>query len=296
VPALATLRALVVTLRPKQWVKNSFVAAPLVFAKQLGDSAAVGRSAAAVLAFCALSGAVYVLNDLVDVDKDRAHPQKCRRPIAAGALSRSFAGVVAALLAASGLGAAFVLAPAFGLVAALYLAQNLAYSFWLKEIVFVDVLVIASGFLLRVLGGAFAIPVPPSTWLLACTALLAAFLGFGKRAHELELEVREGERGKTRAVLARYDARVLRVVLRVLSAATTLAYVLYTQSAHTIEFFGTRNLIWTAPFCGLGIWRFTTLVERGGGESPTDAMLRDGWFMANLAAWSGAVLAVIYWA
>jgi 4-hydroxybenzoate polyprenyltransferase len=293
---VSTLRALIRTIRPKQWVKNLFVAAPLVFAKRLTDPVDAGRGALAVAAFCAISGAIYVLNDVVDAEKDRAHPTKRHRPIAAGVLSRDTALAAAALLAVSGLAAALWLAPRFGAVAAGYLVLNLAYSFKLKQIAFVDVAVIAAGFLLRVLGGAWAIPVPPSFWLLACSGLLAAYLGFGKRAHELALAQRGGDEhvGKTRAVLAQYDARVLRALLLGLAAVTSAAYVMYTQAAHTVAFFGTRHLIWTAPFCLFGIFRFYWLTGHPHGDSPTDAMLHDVPFMANVLLWGLAVVGIIY--
>lgn len=297
---MGPVRAIVLTLRPHQWVKNLFVAAPLVFAKKLGDPAGVLSAGAAVLAFCALSGAVYALNDVVDADKDRAHPVKCHRPIASGALSPRLALVLAAVLAAGALGLAFALAPSFGAVAAVYLVQNLAYSLKLKQVAFIDVSVIAVGFLLRVLGGAFAVHVPPSPWLLACTALLAAFLGFGKRAHELALAKQaiatdpDRHVGKTRSVLSQYRGPHLRGILYVLAVLTSVAYILYTQDPHTVRFFGGRGMIATAPFCMVGIIRYLTLLGRPHGDSPTEAMLRDRPFMANLALWGVVVLAIVY--
>lgn len=297
---MGSARALIKTLRPHQWVKNLFVAAPVVFAKKLGDPAALGAAALAVAAFCALSGAVYVLNDVVDLEKDRAHPTKRRRPIASGALSVGAALTAGGVLAACALTSAFALAPAFGLVATGYLLLNLAYSFRLKEIPFLDVMSIAAGFLLRVLGGAYAIAVPPSPWLLACTALLAAFLGFGKRAHELAQATHlasagEGGIGRTRRVLLHYREAHLRIALYALGVLTSVAYVFYTQAEHTIGFFGGRRMIWTAPFCVVGIARFLQIVtRRSEGDSPTDEMLRDGPFMANLVIWGVVVLAIIY--
>lgn len=293
------MRAILKTLRPHQWVKNLFVAAPLVFSKRLTDADSVVLGGAAVAAFCALSGAVYVVNDLCDVEKDRAHPIKRHRPIASGALPVRVAWFLAAALAMIGLGGALLIAPPFALVALGYLVLNLGYSLQIKHVAFLDVMAIAAGFLLRVLAGAYAIDVEASPWLLACTALLAAFLGFGKRAHELAQASAAseggGSLGKTRAVLDRYQASHLRAALYVLGAATCVAYVFYTQSAHTIDFFGTRAMIFTAPFCVAGIGRFLWLVTRHPtGDSPTEAMLRDWLFMLNLALWAGAVLAIIY--
>lgn len=289
----STAGALLRTLRPRQWVKNLFVAAPVVFAKRLTDAHDVTRTVLAVAVFCAASSAVYVLNDVVDVEQDRLHPTKKNRPIASGALAERTALVAAVVLAVTAIGGATALTWQFGAIAAGYLTLNLAYSFKLKHVAFIDVSVIAAGFMLRVLGGAWAVPVYPSKWLLGITGLLAAFLGFGKRAHELTLAER-GAAKKTRAVLERYDRRVLRPLLMVLGLGTSIAYVLYTQSKHTVDFFGTRHLIWTAPFSWFGIWRFYWLTHHPHGDSPTDAMLRDVPFMLNLALWGAAVLVIIY--
>src|SRR5262245_16714712 len=174
------LGAAVKSMRPHQWVKNIFVAAPLVFARLVGDAHASLRTAAALAIFCLLSSTVYLVNDLVDIEKDRAHPVKRKRPLASGALSPHVARVMAAALGLAALAGAAALGPGLPLLAtaAAYLALNLAYSLALKKIAFIDVACLSTGFLLRVLGGAFAIPVPPSRWLLACTLLLSALLGF----------------------------------------------------------------------------------------------------------------------
>lgn len=289
----ALFLALIRTLRPHQWVKNLFVAAPLVFSKNLFAASQLGRAALAVLCFCLLSGAVYILNDIVDVEKDRAHPRKCRRPIAAGQLAAGTARIAAVILAVIGLGGAAFLSLAFLATAAGYLSLNLLYSFWLKRIPFVDVVTIAVGFLLRVLAGTFAIHVSPSSWLLVCTALLACFLGFGKRSHELAGA--GASAGRQRAVLAGYRLGHLNVALWVLALLTTVAYFLYARAPHTVDFFGSQRMIFTTPFIAIGIWRFMHLVRhRPQAESPTEEMLRDKVFLANILAWMVAVLAVIY--
>ncbi len=306
------VRGILKTLRPHQWVKNLFVAAPLVFGKRLSDPHAALLAALAIAAFCALSSAVYALNDVLDVDKDRAHPVKRRRPVAAGILSPRFAVGMALVLALAALAGAVAIDRRFFAVAAAYLVLNIFYSLHIKEIPFLDVTTIAAGFLLRVLGGSFAVDVPPSPWLLACTGLLAAFLGFGKRAHELAVAIDiarangngNGDAphddngptlGATRRVLQRYRMSHLRAVLWLLGVGTTLAYVFYTLSAHTVSFFGTQRMLWTAPFCAFGIARFLILVtQHARGDSPTEAMLKDWPFMTNLALWAGAVLAIIY--
>jgi decaprenyl-phosphate phosphoribosyltransferase len=287
------LLPLLKTLRPHQWVKNLFVAAPLVFSKNLFAASQLGRAAAAVACFCVLSGAVYLLNDIVDVEKDRAHPRKRNRPIAAGQLPVGTARGAAVILATVALVGSALLAPAFLATAAAYLVLNLLYSFWLKRIPFVDVATIAIGFLLRVLAGTFAIYVAPSPWLLVCTALLASFLGFGKRTHELITAGEGAER--QRAVLAGYRLRHLNLALWVLAVLTTASYVLYARAPHTVAFFGSQRMIFTTPFIAIGIWRFMYLVRtRPQAESPTEEMLRDKVFLANIFAWLVAVLAVIY--
>lgn len=285
---------LVKAARPHQWVKNLFVAAPLVFARLMYDPHAVARTLLAFTCFCLLSSAVYLLNDVVDVEKDRAHPVKRFRPVASGALSITAARLAAGLAAAGSLAVGLWLDPAFAAVGAGYLLLNVAYSFALKRVAFVDVGCIALGFLLRVLGGAFAIPVPPSGWLLVCTVLLAALLGFGKRSHELRVA---GERGGVqRDVLEAYPPRVLQALLYVLAVLTTLTYAAYTQSPHALEFFGTRALIVTVPFVAFGIYFFLRITaKQGDAESPTDAMLKNRFFLLNLIFYVTAIVLVIYY-
>jgi decaprenyl-phosphate phosphoribosyltransferase len=287
--------ALVKTLRPHQWVKNLFVAAALVFSRHLTDGEYVLRTTLAVLAFCLLSGAVYAFNDVRDAAADRAHPTKRLRPIASGALSERAALIWAAGLATVALAGAFALSWQTGVFAALYLAQNVAYSLKLKQIAFVDVGVIAAGFLLRVLAGAAAIDVPASRWLLLCTALLATFLGLGKRAHELAWAERTGQTVETRAALAGYRIPVVRMAMLVLAIATIGAYLAYTVDPHTVAFFRTDNLPYSSPFVALGIVRFLMLaLWYPKDESPTEAMLKDPWFLAVLVGASVTVLYIIY--
>lgn len=291
-PALALLR----TLRPHQWVKNLFVVAPLVFAKHLFDRPYAVRAVLATLAFCALSGAVYAFNDVRDVEGDRKHPTKRHRPIAAGHLRERTALIWAAILATAAISGAALIDGRLALVCGGYLVQNLAYSLWLKQVAFVDVLLIAAGFLLRVQAGAYAIDVPASPYLLACTGLLATFLGLGKRAHELAWAAKSGGAiGGTRAALAGYRVPVVRAAMLVLAVATCVVYVLYTQDHHTVVSFGTRQLVWSAPFAVVGIARFLTLaLWRPRQDSPTEAMLRDPLFLANLVAWGTTIVALVY--
>lgn len=286
------LKALLQTFRPHQWVKNLFVLAPLVFAKELFDLTLGLRALAALGIFCLLASAVYTINDILDVDKDRLHPKKCERPIPSGALTTRMAAAAAVgLISLSLVGAGF-LGVAFATTASAYLLLNLAYSVRLKEVAFVDVGCISTGFVMRVLGGSFAVRVPPSFYLVACTFLLALFLALGKRRHEL------GQAGRVslqRVVLDKYDARTVQWALTLTGAATFVVYSLYTLDAQTRLFFGTPYLPLTIPFTALGILRFLFLVARSPvAESPTEEMLRDAPFMANLALWGAAIVTIVY--
>lgn len=288
--------AAVKTVRPHQWVKNLFVVAALVFSKHLFDPALALRALVAVACFCAVSGAVYAFNDLRDVEADRQHPTKRHRPIAAGVLSERAALTLSVTLSLAGLAVAAALTWKLAAIAAAYLAVNLAYTLRLKQVAFVDVALIAAGFLLRVQAGAIAIDVPASPWLFACTALLATFLGFGKRAHELAWAQRSsGDVGGTRAALAGYRAPTLRWAMSLLAIATCVGYVLYTLDPDTIAYFGTRDLVYSAPFPAVGIARFLWLaLVAPREESPTEAMLRDWPFLLNLAAWAATITVVLY--
>ncbi len=283
---------LIKSARPHQWVKNLFVAAPLVFARRISDPTALQHAALAVAAFCLLSSAVYLINDLVDVDKDRAHPVKRHRPIAAGSIPFALARALAPGIALLGLGLAMLLGPAFVAAAAAYLALNLGYSLGLKKIAFLDVACISLGFLLRVLAGSFAIPVHPSQWLLVCTLLLSALLGFGKRTHELRVSGNGG--AAQRDVLSKYALPTLQRLMAVLGVLTSATYLAYTQSAHAQSLFGTLPLVLTVPFVVFGIFRFTWITSRKlDAESPTDSMLRDWPFMLNLALYGAAILLLV---
>jgi len=286
------MKSLLEACRPRQWVKNLFVAAPLVFAKRLNDPRPSLRALAAVALFCALSSAVYLWNDIVDVDKDRAHPLKQNRPIASGRLSIAHARIAAATLAAGALALGLVLDWRFAACAFAYGAQNVAYSLVLKRVAYVDVLVIAAGFLLRVAAGANAIDVHASVYLFVCTALLASYLGFGKRAHELA--VAGSRAAQQRAVLRMYKPAVLRAALLTTGAATFASYVQYTRAEHTVRFFGTTHMLWTAPFAAYGLYRFFVLVQAPSGDSPTEEMLKDGRFVVNLLVWAAAITLIIY--
>lgn len=285
-------RALLASLRPQQWTKNLFVLAALAFSKHLFDVDAVVRAALAFGVFCALSGATYLLNDLVDLERDRLHPLKRRRPLASGALPLPLGRAVAAVLALCGLAAAVALGRPFALAAVLYLALNVAYSFVLKHAVILDVLSIALGFVIRAIAGALAIAVAFSDWLVVCTLLVALFLALAKRRHELvTLEDAAGHR----RILAEYSPYLLDQMIAVVTASCLTAYAFYTLSPETVEKYRTDRLAWTIPFVIYGIFRYLYLVHRRDqGGSPTDALLADRPLLAAVALWAVAVVAIVY--
>ena len=283
---------LLLSLRPEQWTKNLIVFAALIFGQRLFDSAAVGRSLAAYYIFCALSGAVYLLNDVSDRDADRLHPLKRHRPIAAGEINASLALGVAAVLALAALAAAFSLRPTLGLVAAAYLALFAAYTQALKHVVILDVLTIAIGFVLRAAAGATAIAVPMSQWLLVCTILLALFLGLSKRRHELTV-LSTAATGHRR-ILEEYNPYLLDQMIGVVTASTLVAYIIYCTSPDTTDRFGTADLVLTTPFPIYGIFRYLYLVHQKGVGSPSEVLLTDRPLVACIALWGLVVIAIIY--
>lgn len=284
---------LIVSLRPDQWTKNLIVFAALIFAVQLFDPAALALASAAFLIFCALSGAVYLVNDVSDRDQDRQHPLKRMRPIASGALSPGAALAWAAVLGGGGLAAAFLLRPSFGAAAAAYVALVLWYTRVLKHIVILDVMSIAIGFVLRAVAGGLVIGVPISDWLLVCTILLALFLGLAKRRHELTV-LADGARDHRR-ILEEYDPYLLDQMIAIVAAATLVAYIIYCASPDTAERFGTHLLVLTTPFPIYGIFRYLYLVHRKhGGGSPSDLLLRDRPLLGCVALWGLAVILIIY--
>jgi len=278
-----TLVAILQTMRPRQWVKNLVVFGALLFSRKFTDGGAVLHTVAAFLLFCAASGGIYIINDLFDAERDRRHPEKSRRPIASGALGSAAAIVAATLLLTGSLMSAFTLSPPFGAVVLIYAALNLAYSLWLKEVVIIDVMVIASGFVLRAVGGGLVIDVTISTWLIMCTILLSLFLAFCKRRQELELVPEAHEH---RSILREYSVAFLDQMINVVTASTVTAYMFYTISPEVELRLGTHYLYLTVPFVLYGIFRYLYLVhKKGQGGSPTQALLTDWPLLLDVALW-----------
>ncbi len=281
------------SLRPYQWSKNLIIFAALMFGGRLLDPRSLGYSSAAFAIFCALSGVVYLINDVADREADRRHPVKMHRPIASGALPVPVALSAALVLAAGALASAFVLRPLFGVLAISYVALLALYSGPLKHIVIIDVLTIAIGFVLRAAAGAVAIDVPISHWLYVLTILLALFLALSKRRHELVL-LADRAIGHRR-ILEEYSPYLLDQMISVVSASTLVAYAFYTVSPETVAKFGTDRLGLTLPFPLYGIFRYLYLVHRrDGGGSPAEMLLTDRPLLLCVALWALAVALIIY--
>ncbi len=279
-------------LRPHQWIKNVFVLAPVVFAKEIFETALLVKAAGAFAIFCLIAGSVYALNDLGDVEADRLHPVKRYRPIACGRVPAAWVPLIIVVLVVSALGAAAFIDHWFAGVLVVYFVQNIAYTKKLKHVAYVDVGCLSLGFVLRVLAGGFATGITISSYLLVCTALLALFLGFGKRRHEFSAAKRTG---RQRIALESYRAGGLDLALTLTALATVGTYLAYTLDPHTREFFHTDWLWTSALFVVLGVWRFLFLVRsRPKSESPTQEMLRDGPFVAIMAGWVVLMVWVVY--
>jgi 4-hydroxybenzoate polyprenyltransferase len=288
----ALLIAVLEAMRPRQWTKNLFVFAGLLFAQKLFTPRAA-LAIAAFAIFCALSSAMYLLNDVADRDKDRLHPRKRQRPIASGRLSVSLAVVTAVVLLVLALGASAAISWPLAAVSLAYAVLLTSYSVWLKHLVIVDVLVVAIGFVLRAVGGAVAIDVEISGWLLICTILLALFLALGKRRHEyLALG---GEAATHRPILAEYSAGLLDQMIAVVTASTVTAYALYTMSLETVAKFHTHLLPATLPFVLYGIFRYLYLLySKQLGGNPSELFLNDAPLLVNTFLWFVVVLAIVY--
>ena len=288
-----TWHLLASSLRPGQWTKNLLLFAGLIFGGRLLDPAAVAAAVSAFAIFCALSSAGYLVNDVQDREADRRHPLKQVRPIASGELSASMAIAAAGVLTAGGLMAAAMVRPALAAVAATYMLLLVLYSVLLKNIVIIDVLAIAGGFVLRAIAGAVAVAVPFSAWLLVCTTLLALFLGLSKRRHELVL-LGDAAMGHRR-ILDEYSPYLLDQMIAVVTASTVIAYTVYATSAETAARLGTGRLGLTLPFVLYGIFRYLYLVhhKRGGG-SPAAMLLTDRPLLACVALWAATVALLLY--
>ncbi len=292
-PGRPLVLLLLSSVRPGQWTKNLLVFAGLLFGMRLFDVHALASAFAAFVIFCALSGVVYLINDVADRETDRRHPLKAQRPIASGQLPVTTAVAAAGVLGAAAMASAFGVGPRFAAVAATYLALQLLYSGPLKHVVIIDVLSIAIGFVLRAVAGAVAVNVEISHWLLVCTILLALFMALAKRRHEIVL-LADGATHH-RPILGEYSPYLLYQMIAVVTASTLMAYVFFTISPETQARFGTPWLGLTIPFPLYGIFRYLYLVHRrDGGGSPADLLLTDRPLLLCVALWALTVALIIY--
>ena len=283
--------ALIRLLRPHQWLKNGFVFVGLLFGHAWNDAALVQAALAAFAAFCLLSSAVYVFNDLMDREQDRRHPEKKHRPLASGAVGVPAAAVLGTACLAGGLVLAFAASAAPWIFVA-YLAINTAYSLGAKHVVILDVFIIAAGFMLRILAGTVGIGVAPTHWLLLCGLMLTLFLGFAKR--RAELGVLADDSVIHRRVLEHYSARMLDQFIGVAATGTIVSYALYTVSPETIALHGTQWLIASVPFVLYGLLRYLFLLHRrGGGGDPARELLRDAHLLVAFAGWLAVVVGLL---
>ena len=287
----ARLVALVRSLRPKQWSKNLLVFAGLVFTYNLLNLDMLSRVMLAFVAFCMLSSAGYIWNDLRDAPADRLHPTKRRRPIAAGLVPTWLAATIALALGVAGLGLAFALGTSFLLVASMYMLLTACYSIWLKHLVLIDVFGISAGFVLRAVGGAVVIGVPVSPWLYVCTVLVSLFLGLGKRRNELEL-LEEGAAGHRRT-LEQYSLELVDQLILIVASVTIMAYSLYTFSADNLP--RDHSMMLTIPLVVYGLFRYLYLVRvRRQGGAPEDLLLTDPGLLGTAVAWVAVSVIVLY--
>lgn len=288
-----TIRGLLVEMRPMEWSKNLLVFSGLIFSRSLTDPHNVAASFLGFVLFCCASSGVYLFNDLCDLKEDREHPVKRHRPLASGALSVNVARFTMLVLFAIAAVGSLMLSHGFAVLVGIYLATCLAYSLKLKDIVILDVILIASGFVIRAISGAVIISVEVSEWLVLCTSMVALLVGFGKRRHELVLL--EASAGNHRRSLSDYSVGFLDSIMNICAGAAVLTYALYTRADQTVERVGSRAMLLTIPFVIYGVFRYLFLIHRReAGGDPVQILFRDRPTMLNLLLWIVTAGLVIY--
>ncbi len=285
---------ILISMRPKQWFKNLFLFAGLIFSLNLFHLDYLKLTMMGFFLFSLLSGCVYIINDLVDYNKDRNHPEKKNRPIASQCLKKSYALTAVILLLPVSISAGFLINERYGIIQIVYFVMQLFYSFFGKNIVILDVMLISFGFVLRAIAGSFVIEIGISHWLLICTLLLSLFLALCKRRHEYITTKCNGT-GKTRRVLEFYSVDFIDQMISVVTASTLMAYILYTISSDVVEKFNTSNLLFTIPMVLFGIFRYLYVVYiLKKGSSPEKVILSDIPMIINLIIWFIVVVFVLY--
>ncbi len=284
---------LIVEMRPQEWSKNLLVFSGVIFSKSLTDINNLWISLLGFAIFCAASSGIYIFNDLCDLQADREHPVKRNRPIASGQLNINFARFVMVLLLITATVGALALNRGFAVIITVYLLTCVAYSLKLKDIVILDVILIAIGFVLRAISGAVLIDVEVSEWLVLCTSMVALLIGFGKRRHELALL--EGSAGNHRRSLSDYSLEFLDSIMAICAGAAVVTYALYTRADETVARVGSHGMLITIPFVVYGIFRYLFLIhKRQAGGDPVQILFRDRPTLLNLVFWIIAAGLVIY--
>jgi 4-hydroxybenzoate polyprenyltransferase len=279
-------------MRPKQWIKNLFIFAGLLFSENIFNFPLLYKTLIAFISFSILSSSIYIINDMFDIEEDRRHPIKSKRPIPSGKLKISYAIIYSILLLILSLSISYLLEPLFLIISIIYLIIHILYSIILKNIFIIDLFAIAFGFVLRVVAGTVVIHVDISPWLLTCTILLSLFIGSGKRRSELNiLELKAKEH---REVFKKYTTYLLDQMISIVTASTVIAYILYTLSEETINRFG-MGMIFTVPFVLYGIFRYLYLIyEKNGGGNPENMLLTDKALTIDILFWIISVIIITY--
>jgi 4-hydroxybenzoate polyprenyltransferase len=282
-----------ITSRPQQWIKNLFIFAAIIFSQNILNLSLLGKTIVAFISFCFLSSSFYIFNDLQDLEEDKRHPLKSKRPLASGRLEKSHALFSFGILGFLGLILAAAVNWPFLLISLIFLFLQVAYSLWLKHVVILDVFVVAAGFLIRVVAGGLVIKVTLSSWLLICSTLLALFLALSKRRHELVLLSKEAR--EHRPILEEYSPYFLDQLIAVVTASIVVAYCLYTISEETVAKFGTSNLILTVPFVLYGIFRYLYLIhQKFEGGSPETLIIKDKPLLIDIFLWIVTAILILY--
>lgn len=286
---------LIKLIRPKQWIKNFFVFAPLIFSKHFFEASYIIQSLEAFTAFCLASSSIYIINDILDVESDRAHPKKKYRPIASGEISIKQGLLFLILTSALLVLILTIQKPVVAWVVAIYIITNILYSWFIKSIVLLDVFFISFGFMIRVLGGAVAISVSLSSWMILTAIFISLFLAISKRRAELSQVISTDNIEKQRKVLKEYSVEFADELNTIAAAGTIISYALYTVSERTIQVFGTDRLIYTTPFVIYGIFRYMYLIHKKNlGESPTSIVIKDLPIIINVLIWFVVCIVIIY--
>jgi 4-hydroxybenzoate polyprenyltransferase len=287
------LRALLIEMRPREWSKNLLVFSGVIFSKSLTDTHSLWISLLGFILFCCASSGIYLFNDLCDLARDREHPIKCKRPLASGALNLNVARFALVILLTAATLGSLALNYSFALVIAIYLTTCLSYSLKLKDIVILDVILIASGFVLRAVSGAVLIGVDVSEWLVLCTSMVALLVGFGKRRHELALL--EGGAENHRRALGDYSIHFVDSLMNICAGAAVITYALYTRADETVLRVGSHGMLLTIPFVVYGVFRYLFLIHRRNeGGDPVQILFRDRPTLLNLLLWILTAGFVIY--